>query len=265
MLSCIKDANMLNSIVQSFKAQTLIKLSKMNKIVSISLLFLIIILNGCTNSQTSNTNLSAIDFKKKFEEISNEQIIDVRTPQEFSEGHIENAINIDWNGSNFENEISKIDTSTPIFIYCLGGGRSAAAAAKMKEMGFKDIVELNGGMMNWRSAGLPETKNNSVAKKSDEISLNEFKKQIQSDKIVIVDYFAVWCAPCKKMKPHLEEIAKEMVNEVVVIKIDVDKNPTLAQEMKIEGLPTLQFYKAGKLFASKLGYSSKEEIIQQLK
>jgi len=237
----------------------------MQKIISITFLFLSVLFTSCTNSQPSNTNLSAVDFNKKMESLPEGNIVDVRTPQEFSEGHIKNAINIDWNGSAFDAQISKVDKTKPVFVYCLGGGRSASAASRMREMGFKEVYELDGGMMAWRSSGLFETKDASVAAKPEGMTKAEFDKLIVSDKVIIVDFYAEWCPPCKKMRPHLDEISKEMSNEVIVIKIDVDKNPTLAKEMKVEGLPTLQFYKTGKLSTIKLGYLTKEELIEQVK
>ena len=237
----------------------------MKKIINLSFILLSVLFTSCTNSQTSKTNLSPIEFSNKISESPEAVILDVRTPQEFSEGHIENAKNADWNGNQFELQIAKFDKTKPLFVYCLGGGRSASAASKLRSNGFKEVYELDGGMMNWRSAGLSETTNTSTKPKAEGMTKAQFDKLITSDKIVIVDFFAEWCPPCKKMRPHLDEISKEMSNEVIVIKIDVDKNPTLAQEMKVEGLPTLQFYKAGKLSNTKLGYLTKEELIQQVK
>ena len=73
--------------------------------------------NSCSNgqSQSSNTNLSAKEFDKKINQLPGAPVIDVRTPGEFSKGHLQNALNIDWNGDNFETEISKIDKSKPVF------------------------------------------------------------------------------------------------------------------------------------------------------
>ena len=237
----------------------------MKKIINLSFILLSVLFTSCTNSQTSKTNLSPIEFSNKISESPEAVILDVRTPQEFSEGHIENAKNADWNGNQFELQIAKFDKTKPLFVYCLGGGRSASASSKLRSNGFKEVYELDGGIMNWRSAGLSETTNTSTKPKAEGMTKAQFDKLITSDKIVIVDFFAEWCPPCKKMRPHLDEISKEMSNEVIVIKIDVDKNPTLAQEMKVEGLPTLQFYKAGKLSNTKLGYLTKEELIQQVK
>jgi thioredoxin 1 len=236
----------------------------MNKILIPFLMLLTITINSCTNSQTSGSNLSAIDFNKKMEELTEEQIIDVRTPEEFAEGHIKNAVNIDWNNSNFESKISKIDKTKPVLIYCLGGGRSASAASKMKTLGFSQIFELNGGMMSWRNSNLPETKDSNIQPKSEGMTKVEFEKMIQSDKKVLVDFYAEWCGPCKKMKPSLDELSVELKETVTIIRIDVDKNPLLAKELKIEGLPTIHAYNKSELVWSNLGFMTKEEMKTKL-
>jgi len=82
-------------------------------------------------------------------------IIDVRTPQEFSDGHLIHATNMDWNGDRFEAQVSTLDKSKPVFVYCYSGGRSAAAAKKMRANGFTEVYELAGGFSKWRDAKLP--------------------------------------------------------------------------------------------------------------
>jgi rhodanese-related sulfurtransferase len=76
-------------------------------------------------------------------------LIDVRTPQEYAEGHIEKASNIDFNASDFNERISKLDKEQPFLIYCAAGGRSTKAAALMQSLGFKKVYELKGGYRNW--------------------------------------------------------------------------------------------------------------------
>jgi len=227
-------------------------------------LLLMIVLHSCTNSQNSATNLAPIEFSKQLKATPNGIIMDVRTPQEFAEGHIKNAINLDWNGSDFNSKTAKMDKSTPVFVYCLSGGRSSSAASQLRADGFKNVLELNGGMMSWRNSGLKETKEATATKKASGITKEEFSILITSDKIVIVDFFAPWCGPCKKMKPHLDEIAKKMSDKVVMIALNVDENPELANEFKIEGLPTVHFYKKGVLINQNLGYMTKEEIVKHL-
>jgi rhodanese-related sulfurtransferase len=79
----------------------------------------------------------------------NVQLVDVRTPQEYAEGFIKGAKNINVNDANFETEIQKLDKTQPVYIYCRSGARSQTAAKKMVELGFTQIVDLEGGYMNW--------------------------------------------------------------------------------------------------------------------
>lgn len=90
-----------------------------------------------------NKNEYKILIKKNF------PIIDVRTPSEFWEGHIDNAINIDFNSNSFINEISKLDKSKTYLIYCRSGNRSLKAATIMDSLGFKKIIDLEGGFLKW--------------------------------------------------------------------------------------------------------------------
>jgi thioredoxin 1 len=227
--------------------------------VSISLLLL---LNGCSNGQSQNS-LDANKFSEGINKTSNEIILDVRTPDEFSKGHLVNATNINWNGNEFKIEVEKLDKSKPIYVYCLAGSRSEAAAKKMREIGFKEVYELAGGIMKWRGANLPETTNNTVA--SESMSFEKFKEITTSDKIVLVDFYADWCGPCRKMKPSLEEISKEMSSTVTVVKINADDNQELLKTLGIDALPVLHTYKNGKLDWNNLGFVEKDEIVKHLK
>ncbi len=76
-------------------------------------------------------------------------LVDVRTPSEYEAGTIGNARNINWEDANFANEISKLDKSKPIFIFCQKGGRSGEALNKMKELGFKEVYDLEAGYGGW--------------------------------------------------------------------------------------------------------------------
>lgn len=76
-------------------------------------------------------------------------VVDVRTPEEYSAGHIEGAININFYDNDFESQIEKLDTELKTIVYCAVGGRSSASLYKFKTKGFKHVVELNGGFDVW--------------------------------------------------------------------------------------------------------------------
>jgi thioredoxin 1 len=73
-----------------------------------------------------------------------------------------------------------------------------------------------------------------------------FNEMIQSDKPVLVDFFAEWCGPCKMMSPILKEVKDSLGNDVTIIKVDVDKNPQAAAAYQVQGVPTLIVFKQGK-------------------
>ena len=85
-------------------------------------------------------------------------IIDVRTPSEYTSGHIENAVNIDYSASNFRDEADKLDKNKVYLIYCRSGSRSKKALETMKELGFAEVYNLIGGITSWEVEGLPTVK-----------------------------------------------------------------------------------------------------------
>ena len=85
-------------------------------------------------------------------------LIDVRTPQEFEQGHLENSVNINIADRSFKEEVGKLDRSEPVYVYCKVGGRSAKAASILREMGFEEVYDLEGGIRNWGKSGMKVVK-----------------------------------------------------------------------------------------------------------
>jgi thioredoxin 1 len=226
------------------------------------LMSLILLGTACSQGQSQSTNLSASAFSEKIKELSNETVLDVRTPEEFAKGHLTDAKNINWKDTNFANRIEPIDKSKPVFVYCLSGMRSAAAATKMREMGFKEVYELDGGIMKWRAANLPETMDG-IAKATG-MTQQQFNQLIDSDKLVLVDFYADWCLPCKKMEPYLKEIAADMKDKVQVVRINADDNQSLCKALGVDGLPVLQVYKNKTLHWANVGFIEKTDVVKQL-
>ncbi len=104
---------------------------------------------GCKSESKAMVQIvSVAEFK---EGLSNNevQLIDVRTPKEYNDGHIENARLIDFLSEDFKIKIQELDKEKPIYLYCRSGGRSGKASKVMEELGFKEIVDLEGGYMAW--------------------------------------------------------------------------------------------------------------------
>lgn len=99
-------------------------------------------------------NVSAPEFNKFLQEKQNAIILDVRTPAEVAEGYIKGAVNIDINDTKFRSELSKLDKSKPVLVYCRSGRRSAAAMRHMRDNGFLEVYNLKGGIIAWGQEGL---------------------------------------------------------------------------------------------------------------
>lgn len=93
--------------------------------------------------------------------------------------------------------------------------------------------------------------------------IEEFDEIIKNN-LVLVDFYATWCGPCQMLSPILEELEKENKN-LTIVKIDVDKNETLARSHGVMSIPTIEIYKEGILTNKQIGYLSKEELQDLLK
>jgi rhodanese-related sulfurtransferase len=123
----------------------------------IALIGSILLLAGCS-STSSAIDLSVTEFSSKVAE-AGVITLDVRTPGEYAEGHLEGAQLIDFQSGNFENEISSLDKNATYAVYCRSGNRSGQAVKVMHDAGFHNVYNLNGGVIDWANAGLPLVNN----------------------------------------------------------------------------------------------------------
>jgi len=117
----------------------------------------VLLLAGCSSS-TGAIDLGVSEFSTKVAE-AGVITLDVRTPIEFAEGHIEGARLIDFQSGNFENEIATLDKNATYAVYCRSGNRSGQAVKVMQDAGFTNVFNMNGGVIDWANAGLPLVNN----------------------------------------------------------------------------------------------------------
>ncbi|MBX7202537.1 MAG: thioredoxin [Bacteroidia bacterium] len=234
------------------------------RILVLSLVLLLSISHTSCQSQggtQQKQDISAVEFEQLMKSKSDAQLIDVRTQKEFRERHLKGATLMDINEPAFNESITTLDKSKPVFVYCLGGGRSASAASRLKDAGFTEVYNLKGGILEWTAAGLPvEAAAGALQKKGK--TLAELQALAQSKAYVLIDYHAVWCGPCRKIAPILQKFSDERKEQLMLLKIDADENPTLMTEKGIRAIPYIELYKDGKLIWQHSGIVTEEQLKQ---
>ena len=95
------------------------------------------------------------------------------------------------------------------------------------------------------------------------VNSNEFRNEI-SEGVVLVDFFATWCGPCKMLGPVLEDLGKELEGKAKIIKVDIDQSGDLADEFRISSVPTMMLFKDNKIVDTMVGFLPKERIKQDI-
>lgn len=202
------------------------------------------------------------EFEHQLGETKAAQLIDVRTPQEFDKYRIKSARNINFRSPDFKAEIEKLDKNKPVLIYCLSGARSKNALKSFSDAGFKTVYDLSGGINAWSKAGKPIDQDLSG---KGELAVKEYDETVSAKGYVLVDFYAPWCKPCRKMLPMVEELEKKHQGKFKLLTVDFDQNRLLSKEKEIKSVPHLIIFKNGKKIWEKSGEATEEELMKVMK
>jgi thioredoxin 1 len=203
--------------------------------------------------------LTPKQFNKKFQSTAHAVLLDVRTPKEVSRSYIKNAVFMDFHDSLFEKRLTTIDKKMPVFVYCAIGVRSHDAAVMLNKLGFTEVYDLKGGIINWKLDGLPIVKGKDFDSRKG-MSKEEFITSIKDKPLVFIDFYAPWCAPCQIMVPALDSMVTQMKDSAHIIKIDADENLGLMKELHFTSLPYIMVYKNGVNVFRQEGFMSRNDM-----
>jgi rhodanese-related sulfurtransferase len=219
-----------------------------------------LLLSACSGNAQKNEQLMATAFRDGILQ-AGIQLLDVRSAEEYRSGHITNCLQADWNNqAQFRDRVQHLDKNKPVYVYCLAGARSASAAKWMRNEGFSSVYELSGGINAWKKAGLPLE----GASGDAQMTLDAYEQLVRSHPVVLVDFGAIWCPPCKKMEPVLESLQKEEGNRYMLVKVDGGKDLEVMKAQSVEALPVFIVYKNGKETWRHQGIIDKETLRKQL-
>lgn len=198
-------------------------------------------------------------FEQQLRGDKNAQLIDVRTPGEFGGGHLPKSTNIDFRNPDFARNVTQLDKSKPVYVYCLSGGRSAEAAKLLREQGYANVYELQGGYLKWTTKLKPVegVKADASAKA---VTPDQLKAIVKGNRLVLVDFYAPWCAPCQKMMPIIDQLQTQYGGKLQVVKADADASKALLQAWQVEEIPTLLLVKDGKLTQRLVGLQTEATL-----
>ena len=231
----------------------------------IALTFILLVALLIEMKAQSVQNVDASKFKKLIES-EDAILLDVRTPDEYSRGHIKNSTSINIADPEFASKISMLQKNKTILIYCGSGGRSLSAANYMSQNGFKNIYNLQHGMMEWNQQGFAsEQSGQVVASSSTAFTEQSFGKLLKDNKLVLVDFNAVWCAPCKAMMPVIDKLTVDFKGKAKVEKVDIEVNKVITAAYQVQTIPGFVLFKDGKKVWSFNGVISYDDLALAIK
>lgn len=234
----------------------------MIKRLKLFLLGLFVSIISHTSGQVSYENVDASTFSNLIEQ-GGGLLLDVRTPGEYSRGHIAGSTLIDIADPGAANKINMLQKNKPVYVYCLTGSRSQVVANYMVQNGFDKVYNLQRGIVEWHQMSLPIVQGEQVvASESRVYQQTDMEQLLKTNSLVLVNFHAPWCAPCKKMAPDIERLSQQLSGKAMVAKVDVDVNKQLQKSFGVESIPGLVLYKEGKEVWRHAGLISYDDLMK---
>ena len=230
----------------------------MKRILSFALSYFFLFTACGQNPNVKQVN--SIKFEKLIKD-STGTLLDVRTLGEFKNGHIADAGQLNYYALDFRRKLLLLSKDQPIYLYCNTGYRSQRAAEILVKNGYKEVYNLEHGILEWNLKNLPVlVEPDAKPDTENKMEPDEFNALINSEKLVFVDFYAPWCAPCRKMMPMMDSLKTEYKDKVTIVKINVDASKKLMKELSIVSVPYLVLYHKGIILYSKYGLIEKQEL-----
>ncbi|HQR91964.1 MAG TPA: DUF953 domain-containing protein [Sediminibacterium sp.] len=208
------------------------------------------------NSEAQKASISVTEFDSKMQSGAY-QLLDVRTAAEYQSGHLKNSLQADWNNpEQFKDRTQYLDKSKPILVYCASGVRSGSAAQYLLSLGYKEVLNMQGGLSAWRMSGKSLESNSNIP----QMTLDAYSAATTKSPLVLVDFGAQWCPPCVKMEPVLNALLADASLKFSFVKVDGGNDIDVMKAQQVDALPVFVIYKNGKEIWRKQGIVDQAEL-----
>lgn len=215
-------------------------------------------------AQAQVTSLSAVEFKALIDK-KNGLLLDTRSAPEFARGHIAGAMLIDLQSPTLQQTLLALPKNKPLYLYCYSGARSMNTAQFLVQNGYTNVFNMQRGLIDWSRNNFPLTTNDAaqLQPQPDAVTVEAYQKLVQKKGLLLIDFYAPWCVPCKQMQPMIEELKKEYAGRVEVIRANYDASKELANKLNVTTVPYFVFLRGSSVLYTKEGLTSKQELKTQ--